>query len=202
MKDYERRFQGRRRAEQAAAELAQRVAEQARPARTHLEKVRDAAASRIAELKSRLAWAPPAERARIKNVLAVLTPGHAAAEDQIKADARIEEFRSSPMYTNAKEHFEAFARTPPPGVSSETVAYCKAVLEYQDWPTAEDAAKAYWSEVSKAEEAAYQVATAKADEARHLALKAEHDAAVSTVQSLERRQALDNARANLGASNE
>jgi hypothetical protein len=203
MRAYEQRMLDRRRADQAAAELARKVAEQAAPLRTHDERVRDAADKRIDDLRAKLAWATSqGERDRIKRTLAVLSAGRDVATEKIKADARAEQFRNSASYVNAREHFEAFARTPPPGVTSEDVALCQAILDYQDWPDAETAAKSYWSEVSRAEEAAYQVAQVKADELRHNALKAEHEAAQSTIVSLERRQALDNARANLGASNE
>lgn len=194
------RLRAMRAAEQRAAEMAQRVSEQAQTPRTHDEKVRDATAAHIAELQAKLrsGLLLPAERAQLKRRLEILKHGHAQADAAVKEASRIERFRADAAYQNAKEHFAAFSRNPAVAVTEDQIALCGAILNSTAWDSPQAAATAYWAEVARAEEAAYQQANTAALDAEQAALKAEHDAARAKLAALEREQALAQAQQNGG----
>lgn len=197
------RLRAMRHAEQSAAELAARIKAEAAPPETRDEQIARVAAEQVADAKARLATATPAEREALKRRIAM--HGAVAADaDKRQAEAeRVEKFHADPMYQNAMKHYEVFRKNPGvavPGVTAEAAALCGAILQNQDWQSPQDASKAYWTEVTKAEDAAYQAARNSAAQAEHDKLKADVVAANAKVAEVERRQALDKSRANLEAA--
>jgi hypothetical protein len=142
-------------------------------------------------------YASPEEKRRLQMYIDMLESRKAELVEKIAAEKRVVSLSENPQVKNLREHAEAFARTPPPGVDAHSVAMLVAIAKSTDFEPGE-LTRFYWSEVAKAESQSEAFTKRAADEAQERAYRAEHEAAQAKVAELETQQRLAQAREAAG----
>lgn len=194
-KTFEERQKWRAQQSRIQEHIQKQIAERTKKAETPDEQTLRKLNEWRATLKSERRAATQSDRSAIDKRLVMLDAQIADLDGKLSEEARIQKLSNHPAVKNAREHAEAFARTPPIGADREAVEFAVALVNSNECDNPAELASMYFSAVAGIEAEALNRAQSESLAKQADAAKAEAEAARAQAAALTTEGRLNHARA-------